>query len=473
MAEKFMTRRERREAERRQADAAYDAQQAAEAEPSEDQQAPVAEAAAPPAAPPRPTSAPTAPEAATPAEPAPAEPAPAEPAAAPASTAPPGADAPPTPSAPPEPASPPAPAAELTEPPHFATRGERKRFLRENDLPADIPTASIPIVLAQRAAGIETDSADAADAADTVGSSGRESTDAAHSTDTAHSTGASDSTDSVSAPASAASTESEAPAASVTTSTAAQQTGHSGSLFGSDDPVTVTTAPSDEPATGPSGGLGSLFDTPAQPSSTSTTGSTPTTGGTPRTGAVSTGAGAPQFDLAGRRVGSHATGPDFETSSTAVITPSALGDHDAPLKRRSPVVKPPTGSNIRVVTGALPIVTESDLEANPPTTPMSAIDESVASGSRGTDTFRTSESPVFRTSRPAADPWSRLGQEDEEEDSDELEEPPARPMSARSVTNEDGSVLVAERNSMVPYIVLGVTGFAALILVIVAITLLF
>jgi hypothetical protein len=432
------------------------------------------------------------------------------------------------------PATPPAPAAELTEPPHFATRGERKRFLRENDLPADIPTASIPIVLAQRAAGIETDSANAA-----------------------HSTGASDAADAGSTPDSASSAESEAPApapetaptasqdaprgdawddsgsapatpsaaepsiptaaetetpgtpsttesasaatepsptapatsatapeqtdapsasqpgAQSSTPSSAQSTGRSGSLFGSDDPVTVTTTPSSEQAAGPSGGLGSLFDTPAQTPSTSTTGSAPTTGGTTRTGAVSTGSGAPQFDLASRRVGSHATGPDFETSSTAVITPSALGDHDAPLKRRSPVVKPPTGSNIRVVTGALPIVTESDLEANPPTTPMSAIDESTTSGSRGSDTFRTSESPVFRTSRPAADPWSRLGQEDEEEDSDELEEPPARPMSARSVTNEDGSVLVAERNSMVPYIVLGVTGFAALILVIVAITLLF
>ena len=43
MAEKFMTRRERREAERRQADAAYDAQQAAKAERSDDQQAPEAE----------------------------------------------------------------------------------------------------------------------------------------------------------------------------------------------------------------------------------------------------------------------------------------------------------------------------------------------------------------------------------------------------------------------------------------------
>lgn len=459
MAEKFMTRRERREAERRQADAAYDAQQAPEAE---------AAAPAKPAAPaqPAPPAQPAAPE--KPAAPArSAQDAPAQPAPA----APPAPTAPPT--APPAPTDPPA-AAELTEPPHFATRGERKRFLRENDLPADIPTASIPIVLAQRAAGIETDSADTADSADAApAAEAPASTPDAAPTASQHAPsgdaeGDSDSTQATSP----SSTESATPETTEpSTQTSPQASGRSGSLFGSDDPVTVTTAPSAEPAAEPSGGLGSLFD---DTSAQSPTGSPTASTATGRTGAVTTGSGAPQFDLASRRVGSHATGPDFETSSTAVITPSALGDHDAPLKRRSPVVKPPTGSNIRVVTGALPIVQESDLEANPPTTPMSAIDESAATGgSRGTDTFRTSESPVFRTSRPAADPWSRLGQEDEEEDSDELEEPPARPMSARSVTNEDGSVLVAERNSMVPYIVLGVTGFAALILVIVAITLLF
>lgn len=138
------------------------------------------------------------------------------------------------------------------------------------------------------------------------------------------------------------------------------------------------------------------------------------------------------------------------------------------------MVKPPTGSNIRVVTGALPIVTPEDLEENPPTTPLSAIDED----SVGTGTFSTAsrtateESPAPTAAR--TDVWHGAGaaSADEEEDSDELEEPPVEPMSARSVTNEDGEILVAERNSMVPYIVLGAAGFVALALVVVALFLL-
>lgn len=449
MAEKFMTRRERREAERRQAAAAYDAQQAAKAEeaeaPAPDVPEPVAlvpdtpavdapataapdtatldtetpepevqepeirqsdaqesssqesvaqepEPQAPviPAAPPRPTVEPD--------RVAASRPEPVLPDAAPAADLAPASD--PAPAADPAPAS---DAAPVTEPPRFSSRSERKRFLREHDLPSDIATASIPIVLAQRASG--TASAEADELA--------EAPRPAAAADAAETAEAAAPTDAVAPTEAADSTEAAGPASSPTAS---------------------------------------LFPTATPGAST-----------------------APQYDLASRRVDAHTTGPDFETSSTAVITPSALGDFDQPLKRRSPVVKPPTGSNIRVVTGALPIVTQQDLEANPPTTPMSAIDaDALAADDRGTGTFRTSESPVFRASRPVSDPWAQLGDSaEEEEDSDELEEPPARPMSARSVTNEDGTVLVAERNSMVPFIVLGATGFAALVLVIVAITLLF
>ena len=138
------------------------------------------------------------------------------------------------------------------------------------------------------------------------------------------------------------------------------------------------------------------------------------------------------------------------------------------------MVKPPTGSNIRVVTGALPIVTPEDLEENPPTTPLAAIDDE----SLGTGTFstasRTSSGQTTVATAVRSDVWHGAGAAgaDEEEDSDELEEPPVEPMSARSVTNEDGEILVAERNSMVPYIVLGAAGFVALALVVIALFLL-
>ena len=138
------------------------------------------------------------------------------------------------------------------------------------------------------------------------------------------------------------------------------------------------------------------------------------------------------------------------------------------------MVKPPTGSNIRVVTGALPIIKPEDLDDNPPTTPLSTIDEA----SLGTGTFstasRTSAGQTMVSTANRGDAWRSVGaaSADEEEDSDELEEPPAKPMSARSVTNEDGEILVAERNSMVPYIVLGAAGFVALALVVIALFLL-
>lgn len=467
MAEKFMTRRERREAERRQADAAYDAQQAAETEAEEASAA--AEAAEAPEAPAG--AEPHVPEAVT-AEPEAVTSAPEAPVAPPRPTVEPdlAAASQPEPQAaasdavpeaapdaesdlPPRPATDPAPApaaAPLTEPPSFSSRGERKRFLRDHDLPPDIPTASIPIVLAQRASGTaQTEWAETPDAAEAA------------------------------APAQAAERPHDEPTA-VAEPTVEDEPTAAPELDaepGPADEQSAADAPAPEAAP-------ALIDTPAPAPAVAPDLSTDTDDATASpsptaslfpTASPAVGSG-PQFDLASRRVDSHTTGPDFETSSTAVITPSALGDFDQPIKRRSPVVKPPTGSNIRVVTGALPIVTQQDLDANPPTTPMSAIDaDALAADDRGTGTFRTSESPVFRASRPVSDPWAQLGDSaaEEEEDSDELEEPPARPMSARSVTNEDGTVLVAERNSMVPFIVLGATGFAALVLVIVAITLLF
>lgn len=409
-----MTRRERREAERRRAESEFDAQQAAQSGAAEGADA----AEASPAAAPTPA----------------------------ATSAPPVLPVPPRPATVPgAPAAAEAAAAPLPEVPQFTSRSQRKRFLREHDLPPDIATASIPIVLAERAAGSDGDADTDADPAAA----------AAETDSRAAGTGA---TDGATAADDSAAAEDSAPV----DAPEADDTGATQSLFrqsGVAEPVA-------EPDTTATASPGSLFGAaPAQSAPADTAALADTAGTAPRT---------PAFDLASRRVDSQPSGPDFETSSTAVITPSALGDHDAPLRRRSPVIKPPTGSNIRVVTGALPIVTEADLDANPPTTPMAAIDqEAFGADDRGTVTFRTSESPVFSSATPASDPWTRALADDEEEDSDELEEPPARPMSARSVTNEDGTVLVAERNSMVPYIVLGATGFVALVLVIVALTLLF
>ena len=51
--------------------------------------------------------------------------------------------------------------------------------------------------------------------------------------------------------------------------------------------------------------------------------------------------------------------------------------------------------------------------------------------------------------------------------------PPAPPMSARQITHEDGDILYDGEASKLPFIVLGVAGVAALILIIFALILIF
>ncbi len=52
-------------------------------------------------------------------------------------------------------------------------------------------------------------------------------------------------------------------------------------------------------------------------------------------------------------------------------------------------------------------------------------------------------------------------------------EPPAPPLSARDVTEQDGEILVGDRPSALPYILLGVAGALALALVIIGLVMLF
>lgn len=515
-----MTRRERREAERLAADAAYDAQHASGSDDGENTGG-AALAGAPnhtgslfPSSsgsspvPPRPDAAASAQPA--PEQPAPEQSAPAQSAPGPSTEAgsdqssllPPVTDAgsgiPPVPSAPPSapsaPSSPTAgqpssPAAEQ-DVPLFTSRSERKRFLREHGLPADISTAAIPVVLAQRDADggeirtgpdeAPTNDAPAGDALTEDASAGAPSGDEAVGDEAADWTG----TSATDEPAGQVeSGPSAVPDVSGWDALSEPSSGGSGfqQVFSTSESTgavhaasPVTTGATDgawgqDPVATPDIGGG----THDQAATHDQTAAHDQGGAHDQAEAAD---GSPSYDLASRRVDAYPTGPDFETSSTAVITPSALGDFDAPLRRRSPVVKPPTGANIRVVTGALPIVTPEDLAENPPTTPLSAIDDSaLSSGALGTGTFSTGPHAAGPSTSPApaTDPWTHAGLADEEEeDSDELDEPPAKPMSARSVTHEDGTILVAERNSMVPYIVLGAAGFVALALVVIALLLL-
>ncbi|GAA2003005.1 hypothetical protein [Brevibacterium samyangense] len=94
--------------------------------------------------------------------------------------------------------------------------------------------------------------------------------------------------------------------------------------------------------------------------------------------------------------------------------------------RRAPVVMPPTTGGIHVVTGQTP-----------------AVDGSASSG--------------------AAD----------DGDGDEVAHPPAPPVPARDVTQQDGDILVGEVPSKVPFLILAAFAAVALVLIVVALFLIF
>ncbi len=516
-----MTRRERREAEKlakEAADAPQDANGAGEAESlpaaqEQETQAAPAEPQAPAWAPPQPVQPPVAPRQAPVAPqqvlpPPPAHPPQAEPASAAEHSAPPAA-------APDEEASTAESSAEAVDPadfevPSFATRGERKRFLREHDLPSDIPTASIPLVLAERAgqkdsAGAAADAAEPASGHDTAGqdSAGQDSA----GPDTAGpDTGAS--LPEVAAPEApitvpdgGPSASGEAPAQSSATGEDAVDTAQAEPAEDTTEPAEAATAWGPGPAApadggnadGPAGDASVNAETErvsAQPEADGRMEAEQPAQAEPGAGAASGRSSLfgvqsafsqherPLADLAQRRIDSSQSGPDFATSSTAVISPADMQDSELPMRRRSPVVQPPTGGNIRVVTGALPITPDpADGLADPPTTPIDAIE--IADEPTGSGTVQQGPARAEGRQRlsAGAEQWRGMGIDGLPDDADdaedaELSSPPVGPMSARSVTHEDGEILVGERGSMVPYIALGAAGVLALALVVIALFLL-
>ena len=131
----------------------------------------------------------------------------------------------------------------------------------------------------------------------------------------------------------------------------------------------------------------------------------------------------------------------------------------APRSRKSPVVKPPNTEGIRVVSGAVPVVSaEGKGQGDTKQDSVSADDERSRAASCATRPLESVEEDpeVTREEWPLND---EIGV--------------AQPMSARSVTNQDGEILVGERSSVLPYIVLGVGGLCAIVLVVVALIMLF
>lgn len=185
--------------------------------------------------------------------------------------------------------------------------------------------------------------------------------------------------------------------------------------------------------------------------------------------------------------------PEQARPVTGTTPPAAGGvDLTARRQRRAPVVKPPQTEGIRVVTGATQLART-----------QAAIDEArradetqtpTASGpAAGTQTHSSAEADDHalrvRASGPMTTPIDAIPQEDLDKEvegdaveswdapdageGDELASPPAPPMSARQITHEDGDILYDGEPSKLPFIVLGIAGVAALILIIFALILIF
>lgn len=167
-------------------------------------------------------------------------------------------------------------------------------------------------------------------------------------------------------------------------------------------------------------------------------------------------------------------------------------DLTARRQRRAPVVKPPQTEGIRIVTGATQLartqaaIDEARREDDAQTpaashpVPGARIESSAAAEDYGLR---------VRAAGPMTTPIDAIPQEDLDKEvegdaveswdapdageGDELSSPPAPPMSARQITHEDGDILYDAEPSKLPFIVLGAAGVVALILIIFALILIF
>jgi hypothetical protein len=150
--------------------------------------------------------------------------------------------------------------------------------------------------------------------------------------------------------------------------------------------------------------------------------------------------------------------------------------------RRMPIVQPPSTSGVRVVTAASAQIPEVDeprkSDARGPQTAAPGRDEESQSGSAsegsgesagdsGSDDAARAlaANPETRPMEAVPEAWSLPNADYEDE---ETVNPPGSRIRASSVTGQDGQILMGEEPSKMPYIVLGVAAFFALALIVIA-----
>lgn len=162
------------------------------------------------------------------------------------------------------------------------------------------------------------------------------------------------------------------------------------------------------------------------------------------------------------RFGESSADTSTETTPTT-SSPTESPDSPRPRSRRMPIVQPPTTAGVRVVT-------PNSAGLNQPET--SAVDspevqdQTADTGSYYDESARAKAAhPETREMEAVPEAWALPNADYEDE---ETENPPAQRISARSVTDYDGQILVGEEPSKVPFIMLGVSMLVAVTLIVIA-----
>ena len=382
--------------------------------------------------------------------------------------------------------------------PHFQTRSEKKRYLREHGLSlyGDLSTGALPVVadekeLAERRAAAEgrltgpipevsesgaaesnseslkseSDAVDAKSPAPTPNESSTASTTDAKTDETEHESY--DTAGFGGASEEVAARDFEAP---VTSSSAPRPT------TVDSEPYDALSMPysaldADAPALGDESENEKPADAADQTESADQSGSADKADSEAAAGAVPAGEPAPADEPAS------ADEPAATPEADAASEPEP-----ASRSRRMPIVQPPSTSGVRVVTAASAQIPEVDdargSETQRQQTPDSVRGEESQTGtaSDGADQSpgdagsddaarALAANPETRPMDAVPEAWSLPNADYEDE---ETVNPPGSRIRASSVTGQDGQILMGEEPSKMPYIVLGVAAFFALALIVIA-----
>lgn len=415
--------------------------------------------------------------------------------------------------------------------PHFQSRAEKKRYLKEHGLSlnGDLSTGAMPVVadeqeLAEREAAAEGRlTGPVPEVAEATGEDDApvdSSAAAEHQTSAAETTEAKSSASekpSKKAPESKTATASSDeplsgmkadPAAPTGDSPQAEHESYDAAGFGGaseevaardfEAPVTAASAPrpttlDDEPYDALSMPYSALDGTDPQDPAADSTAAEPDasaqaaadeSGSAPADTDGSETAGTSGSDSAHISGGPvDASTPSAQQPSPAPTqTPSADDAEPTSRSRRMPIVQPPSTSGVRVVTAASAQIPEVDdnrsaasdsaSSQNADSAPSAPITGAGEAKDRSANETGSDDAARALAANPETRPMDAVPEAwalpNSDYEDEETENPPGTRIRASSVTGQDGQILMGEEPSKMPYIVLGVAAFFALALIVIA-----